>query len=106
MTLTAIDQAFIAVNVELESLDNNPDRDLCRYEFYEILVRMARTKYLDSKRESSLATATRRFLRDEVLTYGKLEPWQEFRDNQLWTLPVNDLLEANLEGLRSVGGLF
>ena len=50
LSLTAIDQAFIAVNVELEELENNPDRDLCRYEFYEIIVRMARSKYLDSKR--------------------------------------------------------
>ncbi len=105
LSLTAIDQAFVAVNVELESLDNNPDRDLCRYEFYEILVRMARTKYVDSKREPSLARATRRFLKDEVIPRAKIEPWQKFRDDLLWTLPVNDLLEANLEALRSVSPL-
>jgi hypothetical protein len=35
-----------------------------------------------------------------VLPYAKeIHPWQLFRDTELWTLEVNDLLEANLSGL-------
>ena len=30
------------------------------------------------------------------------EPWQEFRDKELWTIDVNDLLEANLENLTKI----
>lgn len=37
--------AFIATNAELVDLKNNPDRDLNRYEFMEILLRLANDKY-------------------------------------------------------------
>lgn len=30
---STIDRLFIATNFEVESLDDNPDRELCRYEF-------------------------------------------------------------------------
>ena len=39
--LSTIDRLFIATNVELEAIDENPDRALCRYEFFEILIRIA-----------------------------------------------------------------
>lgn len=41
LTLSSVDRHFIATNVELEEIDENPDRALCRYEFLEILVRLA-----------------------------------------------------------------
>lgn len=47
--MSTIDRIFIATNVETESLEDNPDRDLCRYEFFEILVRIADEKYKKSK---------------------------------------------------------
>ena len=31
-----------------------------------------------------------------------MEPWQGFRDNELWTIDVNDILEANLENLKKI----
>lgn len=58
--MATIDRLFIATNVEMlpdgseatadmdEKMDNNSDRDLCRYEFYEILVRMGAAKYKDT----------------------------------------------------------
>ena len=39
--ISTIDRLFIATNVELEEIEENPDRALCRYEFFEILVRIA-----------------------------------------------------------------
>lgn len=47
--MQTIDRVFIMVNVELlgQENDDNPDRDLCRYEFYEIIVRMAGAKFKD-----------------------------------------------------------
>jgi hypothetical protein len=39
--LATIDRLFIATNVELEEVDENPDRALCRYEFFEVLARIA-----------------------------------------------------------------
>ena len=44
-----IDRAFIATNVELEEQEANDDLALCRFEFFEIIVRMAKTKLFDTK---------------------------------------------------------
>ncbi len=44
-TIAKIDMAFIATNVELERNDDNPDRDLNRSEFFEILLRIATDKF-------------------------------------------------------------
>lgn len=48
LTHQDIDRIFIATNFEEEELDDNDDRNLCRYEFFEILVRIAKTKYMES----------------------------------------------------------
>jgi len=47
LKMADIDRIFIATNVELEEQDANEDRSLCRFEFYEIITRMARTKYME-----------------------------------------------------------
>ena len=47
LTLATIDRLFIAVNFEgvPGGLEDNPGKELCRYEFFEILVRMATVKF-------------------------------------------------------------
>jgi hypothetical protein len=47
LNTAAIDRIFTAVNYEVVELEDNPDRDLCRYEFFEIFVRIALVKYSD-----------------------------------------------------------
>jgi len=46
--MQTVDRLFIATNVELVELEDNPDRDLCRFEFFEIIVRLGAAKYKDS----------------------------------------------------------
>jgi hypothetical protein len=47
LTVATVDRLFIAVNFEgvPGGLEDNPDKELCRYEFFEILVRMSLAKY-------------------------------------------------------------
>ena len=40
-----VDQTFIAVNFEDIDLDINDDKSVCRYEFLEIIARLAKIKY-------------------------------------------------------------
>ena len=47
LSIADIDRAFIATNVELEEQETNEDLALCRFEFHEILVRIAKTKLFD-----------------------------------------------------------
>lgn len=49
LSVTTIDRVFIVTNVELVEVEDNPDRDLCRYEFYEIITRLAKEKYHSTK---------------------------------------------------------
>ena len=49
VNLSTVDRLFIATNVDLGDAknDDNPDKALCRFEFYEILVRLAQAKFKD-----------------------------------------------------------
>ena len=45
-----LDVYFTATNFEVVEQEGNDDRALCRYEFIEILLRIVRGKYLDTKK--------------------------------------------------------
>lgn len=61
--------AFIATNVELVRNDDNPDRDLNRAEFLEILFRLANDKYRKSGQTDKFAVAFRRLLREHLFVH-------------------------------------
>ena len=98
-----IDRIFIATNVELEDQEGNDDRSLCRFEFYEIITRMAKQKYLEKKIAATMPEALERILVEHILPKGKLTMDNtRWRELFLWKLPVDDLLKANLETLQRV----
>lgn len=47
LTSQDIDRTFIATNYSEVAIDNNDDKTLCRYEYLEIVVRLAKIKYFD-----------------------------------------------------------
>ncbi|CAG9314269.1 unnamed protein product [Blepharisma stoltei] len=97
----AVDRIFIAVNVELEEkLDDNPDKELCRYEFYEIIVRLALCKYQDLP--LTPAQMTEKLLNDHIFKYAMTAKAAKFRKEKLYNLEVNDILEANLSNLQNI----
>lgn len=67
LSLSDIDQIFIATNFEVEDQEDNDDKNLVRYEFLEILVRIARKKFVDTKVCSSYSEATRKIISEYVL---------------------------------------
>ena len=95
--MAAIDRLFIVTNFEIVENADNPDRALCRYELFEILVRIANVKYRESGQASTYAEAFEKLLSWNIFNkYDMPCSWQGFRENELWTLEVNDTLEANL----------
>ena len=63
LSISDIDRLFYAVNFEevqgeQGDLEDNPDKELCRYEFFEIIVRMAKLKFEKRKARLSVAEAT------------------------------------------------
>ena len=96
-----IDTYFKATNYEALNQDQNDDNALIRFEFLEIIIRLAKGKYLETGRESSIVLAVQKTLTNHILPMkGQVIKWQEFRDSELWCHEVNDLLEVNLRGLR------
>ena len=53
-----IDTYFKATNFEEVDMEQNDDNSLCRFEFMEMIVRIAKGKYMDYGKETSLSEAT------------------------------------------------
>lgn len=66
----------------------------------EIICRVADAKFRQPGICSTYADSVQKLLTENIFTYGDKDEWQEFRDKRLWTLDVNDILEANKELLR------
>ena len=98
LQLATIDRLFIATNFEIESHELNPDNALVRYEFYEILLRLVGARFKDPAITATYSEGLEKLMPMLVQKHD----WQEFREQKLWTLEVNDVLEANLEGLKKV----
>jgi len=62
-----MDRAFVATNYEEVDLDNNDDNSLCRYELLEIVVRLAKMKFLDKGRCETFAEATQKMFKDYII---------------------------------------
>jgi hypothetical protein len=90
----AIDRCFIAVNVDFDDLDDNPQQELCRYEFFEIIARIAMCKYQDLP--LTQAEMTQKLLEEHIFKYCDSSQAIKFRREKLYTYDVNSLLEANL----------
>jgi hypothetical protein len=73
-----IDRIFIATNFEEEEQEGNDDRSLCRFEFFEIIVRMAKQKYCDNLGVPSMKTAVEELLK-EILSKNFIWINEEFR---------------------------
>jgi len=98
-----IDRIFIAVNVELVEMVDNADRALCRFEFYEIIVRIAQAKlvelgyceHLDEAVESLIINYIQRFKIDKM-------EGQSWRDRELWSIEVDSFFKANTKSIHKV----
>ena len=95
-----IDRNFISANLKVEN-SFGPEKALSRYEFLEVLVRLANFKYLETKTVGSFAEATDKLITDS-LKHFHYEPWQQWREEHLWTMDVNDIFEANIAPLKTI----
>ena len=100
-TMHEIDRAFVATNIELEKLDDNPDRELCRYEFLELVCRIGIIKYFDSKILGTYSAAVAKFLAEDVIpkAANSNELYDGYRFKNIYTVEMDELFKANLDGL-------
>ena len=82
-------------------------KGLNRCEFWDVLVRIAYQKYVESGAipPQQVARAFHRLINEHILPVlrtQKLPEWQPFRDRLLWCNSVNDVLDINLGNLRNL----
>ena len=98
-----VDRQFIATNYDEAGLEDNEENSLCRYEFLEILVRLAKTKYHEKGICKTISASLEKILYEHVLPNHAMSIMgQQFRDDQLWTLEIDDLFKANMEALNHI----
>ena len=104
MSMAQIEREFIATNFEISKSDQaeNPDRQLIRFEFIELLVRIANIKIMQKRKGITIAEAFKILLRENLSKAPEGAEWQGFRDQSLWTIEVNDVLEPNLENIKTI----
>ena len=82
---------------------DNADRALCRFEFYEIIVRIAQAKFVDTGVCHSISDATTHLIENFIMRYRyeKMEG-QEWRDRELWTIEIDAFFKVNLKNINKV----
>lgn len=96
-----IDTYFIAATLNSVAADI-PGLDgklLMRHNFLELLVRVAKGKYLDPGHAETVHEAFSMLMKETILPNYVWEPWEDFRVQQLWTLECDDVFVANHLGL-------
>lgn len=73
---------------------------LIRSEFIEYLVRLSAFKFINSGICSTFYESVKKVIEDYMKPNFHPMPWQKFRDEELWTLEVNDVFETNLDGVQ------
>ena len=85
-----------------------PDKQLCRYEFWEILVRLAKVKFMEkevhaSRKASSVDKAVEMLIdRHFKQGYLPLQTSRTFREADIWQLEIDDLIVSNLSTIQEL----
>ena len=92
LNLSSLDMIFIATNVSLHEYAGNAERSLSRYEFLEILVRLAIAKYGNTMVPHKALEA---LLENHIFKYWNPSEIAEFRRTQVLTSVVDKYIKRN-----------
>lgn len=88
--------------------DVKPDRQLCRYEFWEMLVRLAKVKFMEkavhASRKAPTVDKAVEMLIDRHFKQGHLplQTSRAFREAEIWQLEIDDLIVSNLSTIQEL----
>ena len=100
--ISAIDIIFVGTCVANHSFKNNAERDLNRYEFLEIIVRLANAKYKESGVVRTTCEAIEKLLNDNIYPNTKEMDGELFRKYYCYNVKVNEILKKNEVQLKKV----
>lgn len=95
INLAALDRILITTNVALHGFTSSAERDLNRYEFLEIIVRLAIQLYRESKVVESSVEAVNKLIVENILPNSRYMDGDKFRRFHLYNVKVNEILKKN-----------
>ena len=109
----ALDRVFIVTNREDDQEENtadaNDDRALMRFEFLEVIMRIAIAKFIDTKKTDSVPAAVKRLLTDHIATNkgegscnALIDDPTTFRKIFVYTQETDKVLRKNVTMLNSM----
>ncbi len=79
-----------------------PDRALCRYQFLEIILRLAEDMYITKKVYSDFPTAIQKMFDTYVMDYAETIDHQKWRCDNLWNEGCDVVLKHYLKAIKAV----
>jgi len=95
INLATLDRILITTNVALHGLISSAERDLNRYEFLEIIVRIATQLYKESKVCDTVPHAIHKLLVENIYPNSKEVNGEHFRRFHCYNVKVNEILKKN-----------
>lgn len=96
---STIDRMFLAAKAGTPQ--GLPQQLLFRHEFLEVLCRIARAKFCETGRADNINDALNILLEGIVKNY-ETKPWQDFRQEVLWSWGSHKIFVANDAGLKAI----
>ncbi len=106
LNLAALDRILITTNVALHGLISSAERDLNRYEFLEIIVRLATALYRESKVCDSIPAAIIKLLTVNIYPNSKEVNGEHFRRFHCYNVKVNEILKKNEGVIKKIYDLY
>ena len=95
VNLAAVDRMFIATNTSNNKYKVSAERELHRYEFVEVIVRLSLVKYKEPKIHEKLHDATLAILENDILPNNVGVDGYNFRKEHMYNLKCNDIFKNN-----------
>eukprot|EP00347_Sterkiella_histriomuscorum_P006493 403352557 len=106
LKLSDVDVEFIATNVSSNYQGKlkhmNPDRHLCRFEFLELIVRFAITKFKKQKITNSITQMVEKLFSDNLSEFFSQFSSQNWRDERLWNRECEQVFEYFLPMVKAL----
>ena len=97
MNLACLDRQFIATNVpgKENKYKNGAERELHRYEFLEVNVRLSLSKYKEPKVVPTLSEAFDKIMTEDVTPNNTAVDGYNFREEHMYNLKCDEIFKKN-----------
>lgn len=102
VNLAALDLLLVATCVSINQWVNSAEKDLQRYEFVEMVVRVGNFRYKESGLVKTTAEAIERTLEELIYPHANSMDGAYFRKSQCYNVKTNEILKKNENLIKKV----